>query len=129
MSLLIVGAIASLFVDDDEPEETASEPESTVCRDVQGIYVGNYSGVSSISGYEEGRVGLIVQENCTATVTMDGNKHPNETLEKRTNSTYLFPNGDVIKFSSPSGGTKPGFASWSETGNGYRIRYRLRRIE
>ena len=125
--LFLLGVLGNL-VDDDGSGETASTSESSTCQDVRGIYAGTYSGASPV-GYKTGNVGLVVEKNCEFTVVMDGQRMGDGTLEKEHASSYLFPSGVAVEFSTAPGGTSPESATWVETGNGFRITYRLRRMD
>ena len=128
--LFVLGIIGSFFEDDsDESSGTESaDTESTVCEKVQGVYVGDYNGVSP-SGPEFGDVGLILQESCDYTVTMDGRELLGGTLEQKSSSRYLFQSGETLRFSMVPGQGRARSASWTEEGDNYRINYNLQRIQ
>ena len=123
---VLISLLGSLF--DDGSDDSTSETASTTCQEVQGVYVGTYSGVSP-SGYENGDVGFVVQESCDFIVSMNGQRMGDGTLEREYALRYLFPSGVAVEFSTAPAETRAQSASWTETGNGYRATYTLRRVE
>ncbi|WP_022835035.1 hypothetical protein [Salisaeta longa] len=120
LALLVVLAIIGHLTED-------SESSADACATVEGVYVGTYSGTSAY-GMERGDVGLMVESDCSYIVTMDGQQMGDNTLDKLSTDRYAFASDVTVRFSGGSGGA-PTAASWVESGNGYRVRYTLQRVE
>ena len=117
--LFIIGLIGNLIGGDDG--STGDNSSSTDCSVTSGVYAGYYGGMTTV-GARSGSVGVVLSEGCRYQIHMDGSETTSGVLDEVGGAEYQLESGGSVYI-------EDGSMWWTDSGQNYRIRYELERVE